>query len=109
MNVTTKTDGNDIALVAIANEVWMAALQGGTRTADAITRARIDREAAASANAIVGHANDLIRTLAEAVDQLHAARTSKDARAAVSWLRSSTWSRMQEAMTRLDALATVLD
>lgn len=108
MDATTKTN-NDIPLVGITNEAWMATLKGGARTANATLRAQIHRAAASSANEIAQHASGLIRTLNEAVERLQAASTTKEARSAVAWLRCDTWDRMQQAIARLDALTTVLD
>ena len=106
--MTTKPN-NEIPLVEATNDAWLAALKGGARTANAATRAHIDREAAASADAVAKHAAELVTKLNEAIERLHAARTPKEARSAVAWLRCDTWARMNESMARLDALASVLD
>src|SRR6185503_15355993 len=39
------TTNAEIPLVELTNEAWLAALKGGSRTAEAATRARIDRAA----------------------------------------------------------------
>lgn len=99
---------NEIPLLELANEAWLSTLKEDPKSAHAI-RARINREAATGANAIALHAATLIRTLNEAIDRLHAARTVKEAANAAAWLRCDTWDRMQHALARVEALASVLD
>ena len=104
--MATKT--SEIPLLELANEVWLSTLKEDPQSAHGI-RARINREAATDANAIALHAAKLIRTLNEAIDRLYAARSVKEASNAVAWLRCDTWDRMQHAMMRVEALASVLD
>ena len=99
----------NIPLVAITDEAWLNALKGGARTANAATRARIDREAALCANTIAQQSTELIRTLSDAVERLQAARSPKEAAGAAAWLRCDTWDRMRQGLVRLETLASVLD
>lgn len=70
--------------------------------------ASIHHRAAKAADDVATNARFLIGKLSEAVAQLEAAGTTREARLAVAWLQNDAWDRMQRALTTLEALDELL-
>ena len=102
MNAKKRT----IALLEKAQETRYRAMSEGSAEAQHITHLKVT--AAEAANEAADRMRYLIDKLNEALQRVEAAETTKDAWLAVSWLRTDAWDSMQQNLTKLETLSSLI-